>query len=145
MQKTTTKCIPLRLDPAKLAGKELDEYPPMPNQPEGKTGHILDGLENSKDRGSLLFEGEIVMHVAEMEPRRMQVVDLKVDEFVYILEGKLILTCDNGQVSEYGAGDFVVVPKGFTGIREMAGSPYRELTVIEAISMAKQMKEMGIG
>ncbi len=145
MPKTDTRGIPLRLDPATLAGEGLEEFPPLPNQPEGKSGHILGGPESSIDRGCVLFEGDVVVQVAELQPRRMQIVDLKVDEFVHILEGRLIVTADTGETREFGPGDFAIVPKGFTGIREMAGNPYRELTVIEVTTMMEELKELGVG
>ena len=52
------------------------------------------------------------------------------DEFIYLLSGKLILTDEKGEVTEYLAGESLVVPKGFLGIWEMQGY-FRELVVIE--------------
>jgi uncharacterized cupin superfamily protein len=51
-----------------------------------------------------------------------------VDEFVYVLSGKLILTETNGTRHEYRPGDSLVLPVGYTGTWEMQGN-YRELVV----------------
>ena len=53
-----------------------------------------------------------------------------VDEFVLILNGKLILTDANGKVQEFIAGDSLMVPKGFSGTWQMLGN-YRELIVVD--------------
>ncbi|HWF11332.1 MAG TPA: cupin domain-containing protein [Bryobacteraceae bacterium] len=38
-----------------------------------------------------------------------------IDEFVYVLTGKLILTEVNGTKHEYRPGDSLVLPVGYTG------------------------------
>jgi uncharacterized cupin superfamily protein len=47
-----------------------------------------------------------------------------------VLSGKLVLTDARGEVTQFVAGESLVVPKGFTGIWEMQGN-FRELVVIE--------------
>ena len=141
MPRSETNGTPLRLDPAKLSGQGLDEFPPLPNQPEGTSGHFLKGLEDQATRGSMLFEGDIVVQVAEMKPSKMQLVDHQIDEFVHVIEGGLIYTSDKGEVYEFGPGDRVIVPKGFTGTRENKGDPYRELVIIETKSFEATMEE----
>ena len=141
MPRTETKGTPLRLDPAKLAGKGLEEFPPLPNQPEGTSGHFLEGLEDQAARGSILFEGDIVVQVAEMQPSKMQLVDHQIDEFILVIEGSLIYTSDKGEVYEFGPGDRVIIPKGFTGTRENKGDPFREMTIIETKTFEAAMEE----
>jgi len=51
-------------------------------------------------------------------------------EFIFVLSGKLVLTDATGKVSQFVAGESLVVPKGFLGIWEMQGN-FRELVVIE--------------
>lgn len=115
---------PVRLDRDKLAGLGLVEYEPFPAE------IVLEG--RSKHRSHVLFMGdEIVAEVYEAEPAKLAVSDpFPYDEFVYILSGKLILTDRRGKVQEYAAGEYLVVPKGFTGTWHMLGN-YRELVVIE--------------
>ena len=52
-----------------------------------------------------------------------------VDEFVYVLSGKLILTEPNGTAHEFTPGQSLVLPVGYTGTWEMQGN-YRELVVL---------------
>jgi uncharacterized cupin superfamily protein len=115
---------PVRLDPDKLGGLGLVEYEPFP--PEA----VLEG--RSKHRSHVFFSGpEIVVEVYEAEPAKLAISDpFPYDEFVYVLSGKLILTDARGKAREYSTGEFLVVPKGFTGTWEMLGN-YRELIVIE--------------
>ena len=63
----------------------------------------------------------------------------KQDEYVMVLSGKLILTDADGQVQEFVAGDSLMVPKGFTGTRQMLGN-YRELIVVERESCENTSK-----
>lgn len=115
---------PVRLDPDKLGGLGLVEYEPFPLEA------VLEG--RSKHRSHVFFSGpEIVVEVYEAEPAKLSISDpFPYDEFVYILSGKLILTDARGKVREYSTGEFLVVPKGFTGTWQMLGN-YRELVVIE--------------
>lgn len=115
---------PVRLDRDKLAGLGLVEYEPFP--PEV----VLEG--RSRHRSHVFFTGdEIVVEVWEAEPAKLAISEpFPYDEFVYILSGKLILTDSQGKAREYAAGEFLVVPRGFTGTWHMFGN-YRELVVIE--------------
>ena len=116
---------PMKLDPEKLAGVNL----PAQEQfmaPED----VLEG--NHRPRGEVLHYGEqLIIEVYEDEPGTFLFDEPFIyDEFVTILSGKLILTGPDGVSKEYVAGDFLVVPKGFTGTWQMLGN-YRELIVIE--------------
>ena len=51
-------------------------------------------------------------------------------QFVLVLSGKSVLIDDSGNAQTFLAGDYFVVPKGFTGIWEEHGV-YRELIVID--------------
>jgi uncharacterized cupin superfamily protein len=115
---------PVRLDPEKLAGVGLEEYPAMSAEEvlEGGNGH----------RGDVLFSGdELAVGVWEADASTLAVSEpLPYDEFVTVLSGKLILTDEQGTVTEYSAGESVVLPKGFTGTWKMLGD-FREIYVIE--------------
>ena len=54
---------------------------------------------------------------------------LDVDEFVYVLSGKLILTERDGTVHECTPGQAVVLPRGYDGTWEMQGN-YREIAIV---------------
>ncbi len=117
--------VPVRLDRDKMAGLDLTSVPP---------DAYIDILEAGElnMRVATLFEGdELRVSMFESTPattnHRTRPTDI--DEFVYVLSGKLILTEPNGTAHEFVAGDALVLPVGFTGTWEMQGN-YRELVVI---------------
>ena len=74
--------------------------------------------------------GKIMVAVYEAQPGTARIVDARYDEFVHILEGRLVLTVEDGEAFEFEQGDSLVVPKGFTGSWHMP-EKYRELIVID--------------
>ena len=115
---------PVRLDADKLAGLGLEEYEPFPKE------MVLSG--HSKHSYHTFFSGEeVVVEVYEAEPAKLKIDEpWPYDEFIYVLSGKLVLTDSTGDVTQYVAGQSLVVPKGFVGTWEMQGN-FRELVVIE--------------
>lgn len=116
---------PVRLDADKIAGLGLTAVPP------DAYSEILVGGELNM-RVASLFEGkELRVSIFESTPaktdHRTRATD--VDEFVYVLSGKLILTEPNGKVHEFVPGQSLVLPVGYTGTWEMQGN-YRELVVL---------------
>ena len=116
--------VPVRLDTEKLAGLGLEEFDPFPEE------IVLSG--RSKHSYHTFFSGEeVVVEVYEAEPAKLKIDEpWPYDEFIYLLSGKLVLTDAQGTVTQYVAGESLVVPKGFVGIWEMQGN-FRELVVIE--------------
>jgi uncharacterized cupin superfamily protein len=116
---------PVRLDPNKMAGLDLTAIPP-----DAYSDILVAGALNM--RVASLFEGkELSVSIFESTPAKTnhRTRPTDVDEFVYLLSGKLILTEPNGTVHEYLPGDALVLPIGFTGTWEMQGN-YRELVVV---------------
>jgi hypothetical protein len=115
---------PVRLDADKLAGLDLEEFEPFPKE------MVLSG--RSKHSYHTFFSGEeVVVEVYEAEPAKLKIDEpWPYDEFIFVLSGKLVLTDARGEVTEFVAGESLVVPKGFLGIWEMQGN-FRELVVIE--------------
>jgi uncharacterized cupin superfamily protein len=116
---------PARLDPNKMAGLNLTAIPPDAYQEILVAGEL-------NMRVATLFEGkELRVSIFESTPaktnHRNRPTD--VDEFVYVLSGKLILTEPNGTAHEYLPGDSLVLPIGYRGTWEMQGN-YRELVVL---------------
>lgn len=115
---------PSRLDPAALAGQGLTPVPPVP------PAVLLSGT--SQPRRTVLFKGDaFVIVVYEEQPVRLalKAPGMPYDEFIHILDGTLILTDKGGQSHAFNAGDFVVIPKGFTGTWETR-SNFRELAFV---------------
>ena len=116
---------PVRLDADKMAGLNLTAIPP------DAYSDILVGGELNM-RVSSLFEGkELRVSVFESTPAKTdhRTRPTDVDDFVYVLSGKLILTEPNGTVHEFVPGQSLVLPVGYTGTWEMQGN-YRELVVL---------------
>jgi len=115
---------PVGLDRDKIAGLGLTAIPPDAFKDILVAGEL-------KMRVATLFQGkELHVSIFESTPaktdHRKRPTD--VDEFVYVLSGKLILTEANGTKHEYRPGDSLVLPVGYTGTWEMQGN-YRELVV----------------
>jgi hypothetical protein len=118
------KVAPVTLDRDKIAGLGLNAIPPDAFKDILEAGEL-------KMRVATLFSGkEMRVSIFECTPaktnHRKRPTD--VDEFVYVLSGKLILTEPNGTRHEYHPGDSVVLPVGYMGTWEMQGN-YRELAV----------------
>ena len=74
--------------------------------------------------------GKIMVSVYEAGPGKVRIEGALYDEFITILEGRLILTPDSGGEFEYKAGDSLIVPKGYVGGWDMP-ERYRELIVVD--------------
>jgi len=119
------KVAPVRLDRDKIAGLGLTAIPP-----DAFKDILVSGTLNM--RVATLFEGkELRVSIFESTPAKTshRTRPTDVDEFVYVLSGKLILTETNGTSHEYRPGDSLVLPVGYTGTWEMQGN-YRELVVL---------------
>jgi uncharacterized cupin superfamily protein len=116
---------PARLDAEKMAGLNLRSVP---------AGAYQDILVAGKLdlRVATLFEGkELRVSIFESTPAKTdhRTKPTDVDEFVYVLSGKLILTEPDGTRHEYLPGNSLVLPVGYRGTWEMQGN-YRELVVL---------------
>ena len=114
--------LPIPLDADKLKGEGIPDMEPWPAEIV-TSGGGRHGMHQ-------FFSGEFVAAVYQTEPTILSLKDYPFDEFVYILDGKLVLTPDTGNAQTFVAGESLIVPKGFTGTWEMKGH-YRELLIIE--------------
>jgi len=95
----------------------------------------FDGEGISSDKPPVPFSthafhvGKIMVSIYESEPTKVYIDGMPFDEYVQILEGRLILTTDDGKSYEFKAGDSLMVPQGFKGYWEMP-EKYRELIII---------------
>ena len=115
---------PVSLDRDKIAGLDLTPIPPDAYKDILVSGEL-------KIRVATLFQGkELHVSIFESTPAKTshRARPTNVDEFVYVLSGKLILTEPNGARHEYRPGDSLVLPIGYTGTWEMQGN-YRELVI----------------
>jgi uncharacterized cupin superfamily protein len=121
-EKNNLKVSPLRLEPTKTAYSEMNaDMPPWPQE------DIVSGV--SEHRYKTLYSGDIEVAIYEAKPMILRLKNYPIDEFVTIVSGTLILTAEGGSPQQFGVGESVLVPKGFTGTWEMQGN-FREMIVI---------------
>ncbi len=126
---------PVRIDPAVLAGEGLEALPP-------RDPAITISQRDDKSSFKSVFEGDIVSGVFESGPAVLKVEGLAFDEFIYVLEGGLVLTGADGVAHTFGPGDYLVLPKGWSGTWEMTGDTYRELIVVETQTYLQGMQDL---
>ena len=122
---------PITLDQSYLDGIGLSEGDPAEFEEEGEGVSREEGEEAGGFRVHNFHTGKIMVSVYEAEPGKVHLDGLPYDEFIQILEGRLILTPDAGGRFEYKAGDSLVIPRGYVGHWEMP-EKYRELIIINA-------------
>lgn len=126
-----TTVIPIAIELSYLEGRGLTRVDPSEFDGEGIT---RDDDYTSDSYKHDFHLGKILVAVYEAGPGRVYIDGAVYDEFVQILEGRLILTPDGGDAVEFKQGDSLIVPKGYTGYWHMP-EKYRELIVIDTAYM----------
>jgi len=111
----------ITFDKKDLAGVDLPQVAPLPKET------VLAGSD--KNWQKLLYVGQVGVGIWQAEPMKLSVNPQTVDEYIYVLDGKLTLTSADGTVNKFAAGDSFVLPKGFVGTWETTGM-YRQLIVV---------------
>lgn len=123
-----SRIVPIAIVESYLEGRGLVAADLSESDPNDSNVVSEEPIENSSH---IFHMGKIMVAVYEAAPGKVHIDDAKYDEFVQILEGRLILTPDGGDESyEYKTGDSFIVPKGYTGTWHMP-EKYRELIVID--------------
>ncbi len=117
----------------------MEETPPAEEKAVGNPRRIISGRD-SKGWMKPCFAGDIMSFVVDLEPAKIELEDVGYDEFIHVLDGALILTDKEGHAQRFDAGEFLVMPKGFSGTWETLGN-YRELVVIEAKTFEEEMSK----
>ena len=126
-----TTVIPITIEQSYLEGRGLTKV----DQSEFDGENITrDDDYTSESYKHDFYAGKIYVAVYEAGPGRVYIDGAVYDEFVQILEGRLILTPDGGDAVEFKQGDSLIVPKGYTGYWHMP-EKYRELIVIDTAYM----------
>ena len=123
-----TKIIPVPIEKSFLEGKGLTEGDPSEFDDEGMTPENPDEPVGKFSTHNF-FTGKIMASVYECDPGKVRIDNLPYDEYVHILEGRLILSVDDGETFEFKQGESLVVPRGFTGYWHMP-EKYREFIII---------------
>ena len=119
-----TENFPILIAKSFLEGKGL--VPTDPNRATDKAIQTDLPISSSTHK---FYEGKISAYVIDAAPGKVRIDGLPVDEFVQILEGRLILTPDEGEEMEFKKGDYLIVPEGYTGYWTMP-EQYREFVII---------------
>lgn len=124
----TTKIKPILLEERFMNGIDLTLGDPSEFDDElsGDPSELDDELSF---RAHNYYSDKIEVSVYESGPGEVYIENLPYDEYIYILEGKLILILDEGDEYEFNQGDSLIVPRGFKGTWKMPVK-YRELIVI---------------
>ena len=112
---------PAKLSSTDLTGKAFDN--PTTIITETPTGNILDitSLKSS--------DGKFASGMYKAGKSRFEITKpYGIDEFMFFLEGSVILTSEDGSQMTINAGEAVTIPKEWTGIWETEG--YRKIWVI---------------
>ena len=124
--KTSDSAVPISVDRRFLEGEGLTAGDLSEFDDEGITPED----ESADFRTHNFHTGNIMVSVYEAGPGKVRIEGSVYDEFITILEGRLILTPDGGGEHAYKAGDSLIVPKGYQGGWEMP-ERYRELIVVD--------------
>ena len=111
----------VRLDSERLSGNNLGEYAPY----EPEFGNLIARnmtIFNSED-------GNLGIGVWESKPGETTYTDLEYDELMYVLDGGLVMTDEHGNTSRYGAGQGLVLPKGWAGTLAVPDGGVRKIWV----------------
>ena len=85
-----------------------------------------------QERGRSLYAdqtGQLDAGVWECEPNRHELEAAPYDEFVYLIEGHIDVTDDEGNIETYKAGDSFMMPRGCTCTWDVK-QPVRKLYVV---------------
>ena len=107
--------VPISVDRKLLAGEGLSAGDLSEFDDEG----IAADDANADFPTHNFHTGNIMVSVYEARPSKVRIDGSVYDEFITILEGRLILTPDSGGEYEYKAGESLIVPEGYQGGWEM--------------------------
>ena len=106
-----------------LQQAELDSLPPWPECV------VLTGTNAHGQK--VLHEGQLVSVLYGAEAALLEVgAPFPYDEYVFVVEGQVILTSKGGSPKTFGVGDSFLVPKGWMGTWDMPVK-YREKIIVE--------------
>jgi uncharacterized cupin superfamily protein len=111
----------VRLDSNRLSGNNLGEFAPY----EPESGNLM-------ARGHEYFyskDGNFGLGVWESKPGETTYADLEYDELMYVLDGAIVMTDEQGNSETYAAGEGVVLPKGYTGTLAVPEGGVRKIWV----------------
>jgi uncharacterized cupin superfamily protein len=110
-----------RLDRERLSGNNLGEFTAY----EPESGDLV-------ARGHEYFyssDGSFGIGVWESKPGKMTYTDLEYDELMFVLDGSLVLTNEQGKIETFTQGEGLVLPRGWTGTLAVGEGGVRKIWV----------------
>ena len=117
-----TTVIPIAIEQSYLEGRGLTRVDPSEFDGENVT---RDDDYTSESYKHDFYVGKIFVAVYEAGPGRVYIDGAVYDEFVQILEGRLILTPDGGDAVEFKQGDSLSSTQGIYRLLAYAGEVSR--------------------
>ncbi len=122
----------------KMYAQDTTTIKPIAIDKDALSGLNLNGVKNKSQPNRLLFQSdlflgeEIGVFVVASETATADWDNYRVDEFIFVLNGRARLKPKNNEQVFFDKGDFFIAPKGYHGIWETQGgeSYYHELAVI---------------
>ena len=111
----------VRMDQERLSGKNLGEYAPY--EPEMGT-LVSHGHDYFYSADEAFGAG-----VWESKPGIITYKNLEYDELMYVLDGSMIMTSEDGKIGTYGKGEGLILPKGWSGTLEVPDGGVRKIWV----------------
>ncbi len=111
----------IRLDRERLGGKNLGKFKPY----EPEFGDLV-------ARGHDYFyskDENFGIGVWESKPGKITYKNLEYDELMYVLEGSMVMTDENGKIDTVGPGEGLVLPTGWSGTLEVPEGGVRKIWV----------------
>ena len=124
----TSSTIPILIERSYLDGEGLTKGDP--SEFDEDEGVIQEG-ESIGYSTHTFFQGRLTASVYETGPGTVRIDGLPYDEYIHILEGRLVLTPDGGKETEFKQGDSLLIPMGFRGSWHMP-EKYREFIIINS-------------
>ena len=125
---TVSSPVPILIEQSFLEGQGLTKGDPSEFDDDES---ILQEGEPIGYSAHTFFQGKITASVYETGPGTVRIDGLPYDEFILILEGRLVLTPDGGDETEFKQGDSLLIPMGFKGSWHMP-EKYREFIIINS-------------
>lgn len=128
-EKNTTpeQIVPVPLEKSYMEGKDLTPG----DTSYFDVSYLIREGKAQKFSSHTYFDGKIKVAIYESEPGKVYINSLPFDEYVHILEGRLILTPEGGEPIEFKTGDSLIVPKGYVGTWDLP-EKYREFIIINS-------------
>ncbi len=113
---------PILIDPTRYSGLELEKVEQSNNPQRGFY------------QGTVFKGEELIVNMLSIETGSADFDPFPIEEFVYLINGKMNLVPTDSAAFSFLPGDFIIAPKGYSGNWGLQGAPdyHLELSVISA-------------